>query len=969
MDQKKIKIDRKLGLRSILLSWFFLILIPVILFDVALQNLFLVTENSNKILAKKELTMEMELFEEDVKVEKFLENEFSDFFSKNPKKIMEMNGAEIASSFKEFSGVKLAGTIIHGVDTSTLESVHFSSFLHKAIGRMPRAFTLRFLAYINNQPFRKLVHQPNFRKFKKYKDRSSLNKLRTDSESFFQKQFGLISPIPLLPEKTSVSVSSKLEGFTYFYYQPFYQTSEKDSPIESGILAIVRGCDIPLNIIMASAEKQNQNDLLRGHTVLNREVQNLKKINLHKISKFTWDSEGIHLVCPIPQNLIAHCSSNGQFYPLNINKITRNLPLLRITKPSHLIQHPLMKFSSTFKMLGKMFLILGSILFLRISLFGLDFRLGIRQKVFMGIILAGALPMGLLMLSFSTLDDFSYRSKKMEAGNVLKQKVEKFQKRLNNFVAKTQIEIFSISKKVSEMGNEPGEVISRFVDQWLAGSMAQEAHINFANRDTIICQRPEPGFIPSIKEEKQLMKLLATCVIDSIDYIYNNSEVLNENLENDFFKDLFFEARFVNSALTSHGRLLDMDQIKTLNAYSTIPLMKGDEILGLLALRYHRKALLERFFQEELARVKDQNIDFFYYLRDDTPAGMKLTCLGGKKPKIPLEKIELAFMHGSSVYWQSEKDLLLSYGIKVFPKFPLALIAVQKSRLSRISRSNFLIFAGLIYLIFLVAFFYKIFGQIYIGPISELANTAQEVKRGNLNISPDIDSSDEFFSLKLAFDQMILGIAQKEKLSQFVSKEVIQAVGQNTETSMRPGGEKIEATVMFAALDKFDETLKAGSGKEIVAMLDNLISAGDLAAERSGGVLDKVIGNTIMLVFRSNHYSESHAVRACKAAFALKEDLGQKGIMIKISLSSGRVVSGRIGDANGKLDFTVIGDTVNLAARLKTISLDNPKTNIIVSPSTIRAIKGLARLNFIKKIPIKGKSREYSIYELLELRL
>jgi len=92
------------------------------------------------------------------------------------------------------------------------------------------------------------------------------------------------------------------------------------------------------------------------------------------------------------------------------------------------------------------------------------------------------------------------------------------------------------------------------------------------------------------------------------------------------------------------------------------------------------------------------------------------------------------------------------------------------------------------------------------------------------------------------------------------------------------------------------------------------------------------------------------------------------GYYIRAGIASGNVVSGRIGSRLGKLDYTVIGDTVNLAARLKIEAAKAGTTGIVVAPSTIRGLRGQGRVAFIERVEIKGKSREYPLYELLELR-
>ena len=92
-------------------------------------------------------------------------------------------------------------------------------------------------------------------------------------------------------------------------------------------------------------------------------------------------------------------------------------------------------------------------------------------------------------------------------------------------------------------------------------------------------------------------------------------------------------------------------------------------------------------------------------------------------------------------------------------------------------------------------------------------------------------------------------------------------------------------------------------------------------------------------------------------------------LQLYTGIASGRVISGRIGSYSGKLDFTVIGNPVNLAARFKTESKNGTEeTGIIISGTTIGLMNGRANVRFLRRVSIKGKARKYNIYELLSIR-
>jgi len=200
-------------------------------------------------------------------------------------------------------------------------------------------------------------------------------------------------------------------------------------------------------------------------------------------------------------------------------------------------------------------------------------------------------------------------------------------------------------------------------------------------------------------------------------------------------------------------------------------------------------------------------------------------------------------------------------------------------------------------------------------------------------------------------------------MSQFVSQDVIKAVHAKSDSTMQPGGEKVDASIVFIQLKE----IRSGQEPEKVRqLLDEFIEVVQTSSQRYGGIIDKLIQDTLMLVFRSNQLSENHAISA--ALTVLEISNYYKGMEINAGIASGKVISGRIGSKTGKLDYTVIGDTVNLAARLKAQADKAENTGIIIAPSSIRKLRGLAKVNFIERIPIKGKSRNYPIYELYGLR-
>jgi adenylate cyclase len=257
---------------------------------------------------------------------------------------------------------------------------------------------------------------------------------------------------------------------------------------------------------------------------------------------------------------------------------------------------------------------------------------------------------------------------------------------------------------------------------------------------------------------------------------------------------------------------------------------------------------------------------------------------------------------------------------------------------------------------------------IYLRPIREFIRVTEKVAAGDYQCQVELDQTGEFGDLKKTFDSMIQGLEQRRRLTQFVSSEVMKAVESDSEESMAVGGERIEATVAFVQLAKLQHLKSETAPEEIFATLGDFIAAADIAASQHGGVVDKLVEDTLMLVFRADPTRPDHALAASAAVLDLERQMREHGLRICAGIASGQVVSGRIGSRLGKLDFTVIGDPVNLAARLKAQAKKAANSGIIIAPGAIRILKGRARVNFIERTELKGKSREYPLYELVALR-
>jgi class 3 adenylate cyclase len=176
-------------------------------------------------------------------------------------------------------------------------------------------------------------------------------------------------------------------------------------------------------------------------------------------------------------------------------------------------------------------------------------------------------------------------------------------------------------------------------------------------------------------------------------------------------------------------------------------------------------------------------------------------------------------------------------------------------------------------------------------------------------------------------------------LSRYLSPDVVELVVSHPE-SLRLGGERREVTILFADVVGFTHLSETQPPEIIVALLNELFTIATEIIQRRGGIIDKFIGDCIMAVWGTPQAHEDDAQRAVRAAEDLRRwlDVGNRrwrerwGIEIQLAMGvhTGFAVAGNVG-SDKRMDYTVIGDTVNVAARLESMAQPG---QILVSEAT-----------------------------------
>ncbi len=187
------------------------------------------------------------------------------------------------------------------------------------------------------------------------------------------------------------------------------------------------------------------------------------------------------------------------------------------------------------------------------------------------------------------------------------------------------------------------------------------------------------------------------------------------------------------------------------------------------------------------------------------------------------------------------------------------------------------------------------------------------------------------------------------------------------------GGQNVESTVMFSDIRGFTTLTEQLGAQGTVALLNEYFTLMVDCIQREEGMLDKFIGDAIMAAFGIPVSHEDDADRAVRAAIAMINTLnnwnrqriteGKLPVNIGIGLNTDTVVSGNIG-SNKRMDFTIIGDGVNLASRLES-ACKQYGAKILISEFTMRKLQGTYRKREIDLVVVKGKTQPVSVYEIL----
>lgn len=250
-------------------------------------------------------------------------------------------------------------------------------------------------------------------------------------------------------------------------------------------------------------------------------------------------------------------------------------------------------------------------------------------------------------------------------------------------------------------------------------------------------------------------------------------------------------------------------------------------------------------------------------------------------------------------------------------------------------------------------------------PLSKLVGVVKKIEEGDYDRSVVVESRDEIGELADSVNSMASGLAEKEKVRDLLGKVVSHQIAEQLlNNPIELGGEERVATILFSDIRGFTTFCEGLPPKEVLKALNIVLSTISDIVEKHQGVVDKYNGDAVMALFGVPIKGEQDTVNAMTALMEITSALEEMDSRLSacVGITTGVVVAGNLGSSN-RMNYSVIGDTVNLSARLESLTRLYGVSNIVSEASRDDAPNFAYRE--LDLVCVAGKSQSVRIFELL----
>jgi adenylate cyclase len=271
-----------------------------------------------------------------------------------------------------------------------------------------------------------------------------------------------------------------------------------------------------------------------------------------------------------------------------------------------------------------------------------------------------------------------------------------------------------------------------------------------------------------------------------------------------------------------------------------------------------------------------------------------------------------------------------------------------------------------------------ILGGFITRPVERLTAGVRRLQRGEWGTRVRATTHDEVGLLTRAFNEMAQSLGEKELIkdafSRYVSRQVAELILNDPEKYLSVlKGQRKEVTVLFADIRGFTPLSEQLPPEEVVALLNDYLTHMTDVVFRYEGTLDKFLGDGLMAVFGAPVAQADSTLHAVRAAVAMRERLnefnvarrvvGREPVHVGIGINFGEAVVGNIGSRE-RMDYTVIGDTVNVAQRIQAGATGG---QIVLTEEAFRRVEGAVEARPLGRFRLKGRKGELELYEVIKL--
>ena len=319
--------------------------------------------------------------------------------------------------------------------------------------------------------------------------------------------------------------------------------------------------------------------------------------------------------------------------------------------------------------------------------------------------------------------------------------------------------------------------------------------------------------------------------------------------------------------------------------------------------------------------------------------------------------------------------ILLYITICLFPCFILFSTLIRDTKFVLFEQNlKTLILIGIILILsFLLSI---VISRFYSKPLLRLKDCAQNIANGNYDIHTGITTGDELGVLSDTFNDMAVSLKEKELMYDTFGKVVTPEIRNwLLQGNTNLGGETVCATILFCDIRGFTTLSEQINPKQVVTLLNKYFSSMEQCIVKHKGIINKYIGDAIMAIFGvplSNPNQALDAYNCCldmrKTLIELNKELEAENlpqIRFGIGLHTGNVLAGNIG-SNSRMEYTVIGDTVNVASRIESLCKEY-NCDLLISETTVEGMVScegdLPMLQSMGETQIRGRKTAITIYK------